>query len=62
MSAQIKLTHEGNIIEKAYLDLEKEFINIKVHDYVIMPNHLHGIIHINQWADTGPAPTLFLIC
>ena len=63
VSAQIKLTHEGNIIEKAYLDLEKEFINIKVHDYVIMPNHLHGIIQINQWADTGPAPTLSdIIC
>ena len=44
MSAQIKLTHVGNIIEEILLNLEGNF-NVKIHDYIIMPNHIH-FIHI----------------
>ena len=41
-----------------YLNLENEFKNIKLHDFVIMPNHIHGIIEICKRADTRPAHTL----
>jgi len=59
VSAQkTKLTYTGKLIQKAYLNLENEFPNIKLHNYVIMPNHVHGIIEIQKWADTGPAPTI----
>jgi putative transposase len=40
------------------LNLEKEFSNIKLHEYIIMPNHIHFIIELTEWADTGPAPTI----
>ena len=58
VSAQIKLTNIGKEIENIYLNLEKEFTNIKLCDYVIMPDHMHGIIEICERADTGPAPTI----
>ena len=58
MSAQMILSQEGNIIKKIYLNLENEFENIKLHQFVIMPNHIHGIIEITKRADTGPAPTI----
>ena len=58
VSAQIKLTNIGNIIKKSYINLENEYENIKLHDYVIMPNHIHVIIEICDRADTGPAPTI----
>ena len=48
----------GKIIEKTYLNLEKEFSNIKLHEYIIMPNHMHFIIELTEGADTGPAPTI----
>ena len=58
MSApKIELTYAGKIIQDLYINLEKEFRNIKLHNYIIMPNHIHGIIEIKR-ADTGPAPTI----
>ena len=36
------------MIEKYWLDLEKEYSNIKLYDYVIMPNHFHWIIEIKN--------------
>ena len=64
VSAQnINLTYAGKLREKIYLNLKNEFVNIKLHDYVIMPNHIHGIIEIRERADTGPAPTISdIIC
>ena len=63
VSAQIKLTEIGSSINNIYLNLENEFENIKLHDFIIMPNHIHGIIEICKRADTGPAPTLSdIIC
>ena len=55
---KIELTYTGKIIQDMYKNLEKEFRNIKLHNHIIMPNHIHGIIEIKR-ADTGPAPTLF---
>ena len=46
ISAQMKLNDAGNIINNIYLDLVNQIKNIKLHDYIIMPNHLHGIIEI----------------
>ena len=63
VSAQINLTLIGKIIENSYLNLEREFDNVKLHDYVIMPNHMHCIIEICKRADTRPAPTISdIIC
>ncbi|MGN1298522.1 MAG: transposase [Candidatus Scatovivens sp.] len=63
VSAQINLTLIGKKIENSYLNLEKEFDNVKLHDYVIMPNHVHFIIEIYKRADTRPAPTISdIIC
>ena len=40
------------------MNLEKELSNIKLHEYIIMPNHIHFIIELTEGADTGPAPTI----
>jgi REP element-mobilizing transposase RayT len=59
--AQVNKTHFGKIIEDIYLIMENRYKNIKLHDYVIMPNHLHGIIEICDVqirTGTRPAPTM----
>lgn len=68
ISCKIQLTNVGKIIYNEMLKLENKF-DIKIHKYVIMPNHVHMIIELqncdNRWnindnvrADTRPAPTL----
>ena len=54
---QSKLNDIGIMVNNIYLDLENQFINIKLHNYIIMPNHIHGIIEIRERADMESAPT-----
>ena len=60
---KILLNVTGIMIESIYLELAKIFNRIKLHEYVIMPNHFHGIIEttnrddILERADMESAPT-----
>ena len=58
VSAQNTLTETGDKFKDIYIELENKFNNIKLHKYIFMPNHIHGIIEICKRADTKPAPTL----
>lgn len=58
ISARIRLNNAGKMINNIYLDLENQFKYIKLHDYVIMPNHIHGILEICERADMESAPTV----
>lgn len=42
-----KLNSIGKIVQKTWLNLPKIFENIFLDQYVIMPNHFHGIIGFN---------------
>jgi putative transposase len=52
------LNDAGVLIERIYLESLKGFNNVKFHEYIIMPNHFHGIIEIANRADMESAPTL----
>ena len=57
--AEIKLTAFGKIASAEIKDLENRYKNIKIDKYVIMPNHIHAIIIIeNPTAGASPCPTL----
>ena len=45
---QIELNEFGNIAKNEWLKLPERFKYIKLDVFVIMPNHLHGIIIIND--------------
>ncbi len=45
-AAQIKLTTIGKIIEQQWKSIPIHFDHIELDEYVIMPNHIHGIIVI----------------
>lgn len=40
------LNEAGRMIEEQYLELKKRFPNIKLHEYIIMPDHFHSIIEM----------------
>lgn len=44
----------GKIVEDCWLDLTKHYNNIKLDEFIVMPNHVHGIIIIN--VETGFKP------
>lgn len=54
----IKLTQIGRLVEECWKQIDKIYDNIEIGDYVIMPNHIHGIIIINGRTESS-APTIF---
>jgi putative transposase len=43
---QIILNDAGNMITAEWLKLQTRFLNIVLHEFVVMPNHFHGILQI----------------
>ena len=57
--AETKLSRYGEIAKAEIINLEKRYKNIKIDKYVLMPNHIHAIIVIeNKTAGASPCPTL----
>ena len=50
----------GILVEQCWANIPEHFPNTKIHDFVIMPNHIHGIIEI-FWNDecTIPKNTIY---
>ena len=44
INAHIKLSKIGEIVQKYWNEIPQHFKNIKLDQFIIMPNHLHGII------------------
>ncbi|MBL1351727.1 MAG: transposase [Zetaproteobacteria bacterium] len=42
----------GNMIEKLWREIPNHFKNTRLHEYIIMPNHIHGIIEISSTCKT----------
>lgn len=40
------LSDAGKMVHKNWEELEYRYTNIKLHDFIVMPNHFHGIIEI----------------
>ncbi len=50
---EMVLKDSGMMIEKWWNELKNRFPNIELDEFIIMPNHFHGIIQINN---TNPIP------
>ena len=44
----VKLNSVGEVVENAWLEIPLHIPFVTLNAYVIMPNHLHGIININE--------------
>ncbi|MCK9563346.1 MAG: hypothetical protein M0R02_11575, partial [Bacteroidales bacterium] len=40
------MNNAGKMIEIQWVDLKNRFPNIELHEFVVMPNHFHGILEI----------------
>ena len=53
-----RLNAAGIVVEQAWHDLPERFPIIRLDAYVVMPNHLHGIIGIRRPTDDLPVVSL----
>ncbi len=38
----------GEIAQKAWIDLPNHYSQISIGEFIVMPNHIHGILSINE--------------
>jgi putative transposase len=48
ITVSIKLSIEGKIVSDCWFDLPNHYVNIILDEFIIMPNHIHGIIRIQN--------------
>ena len=52
---QLILNDAGRMVETQWLALPDRFPNIELHEFIIMPNHFHGILKIGEATNVGVA-------
>lgn len=61
--AEIQYTEYGQIAQKQLLMLEQRYPSLKIDQYVIMPNHIHAILLLEETAGDCQRPTIMdIIC
>lgn len=59
---EVRLTPYGTIAQEQLLDLENRYPSVRIHCYIIMPNHIHAVIQIQtdrgEAGGASPSPTL----
>ncbi|MCF0058845.1 transposase [Dyadobacter sp. CY356] len=46
INSELILNEAGKLIEQEWMNLSDRFLNIRLHDFVIMPNHFHAILEL----------------
>ena len=58
VNGEMKLNQYGKIVQKWWNDIPKHFRNVELGVFIVMPNHIHGIIIINDnRRGTVPVPS-----
>ncbi|MFA5076246.1 MAG: transposase [Patescibacteria group bacterium] len=60
INGKMVLNEYGKIAKKCWQQIPQHYLNIQIDIFVVMPNHLHGIIMIDDPVGTGqcPVPTM----
>ena len=56
MNGEMRLSPYGEIVQKWWEEIPVHFANVETGAFVVMPNHVHGIIFIVERRGTGPVP------
>jgi len=48
------LNNNGQIVEKQWLWLGMQYDYVNIDEFVVMPNHLHGVLEIRDWLRGPP--------
>ena len=56
--ARIDLSLIGQIIQTQWINTPNQYHNVDIDTFIIMPNHIHGILIINKREGASPSPTI----
>jgi putative transposase len=54
MNHQMVLSEIGNIANKLWNDIPIHFQNVELGEFIVMPNHVHGLLYLNNGTHVGP--------
>ncbi len=57
-NGEMRLNKLGKQVDYLWSDISKHYPSVEIDYFVIMPNHFHGIIILNNYVRTGHAPSL----
>ena len=52
----VELTWRGKIVHELWEEIPQHFSNVKLDEFVVMPNHMHGILWIVEQNTSIPCP------
>lgn len=55
---EIRLSKIGKIAEEEIIALEKRYSSVKIKNHIIMPNHIHLLVELEDTGGASPSPTL----
>ena len=47
-NGRMQLNPWGEIVQRVWFELPEHYAHIRLHEFMIMPNHIHGIISIGE--------------
>ena len=53
LNGEIQLNEFGKITQQCWLEIPNHFPNVQLDEFVIMPDHIHGIIVLNNIVGVG---------
>lgn len=53
VNGKMVLNNAGKIAQKCWFDIPNHYPNVNLDVFIVMPNHVHGIIIINKIRDVG---------
>ena len=56
VNEKMELSRTGEIASKYWMDISNHFNSVEIDEFVVMPNHVHGIIMINGLVGAGFTP------
>src|ERR1019366_1141877 len=48
LAPYMALNEAGQIANECWLEIPEHFPNVILHEHIVMPNHVHGIIELSQ--------------
>ncbi|MFH1301016.1 MAG: transposase [Planctomycetota bacterium] len=57
INGEMKRNSAGDMIEKWWLELTHKFPRVTLYEHIVMPNHFHGIIQIEQESEAKGSAT-----
>lgn len=56
INGEMVLNECGRIAKECWEEIPNRFVNIDLHSFIIMPNHIHGILQIKEIVGAGFTP------